>query len=155
MESSRSDSRPPLSWGRWASTGVLVVVAILWLGPYAWMTLTSLRTLPEIVAAPAYPFPKSFQLGAYREVFEAIPENLPPIVVVQHMLPGFTVAFAGEIRLCSWPVPSYQPDHMTVYFLCHHSKSGGIERRSVLLKDPFAIDHVFKLNHRRSPLRAL
>jgi sn-glycerol 3-phosphate transport system permease protein len=37
------------------------------------MTLTSLRTLPEIIAAPAYPLPSSFQLGAYREVFAAIP----------------------------------------------------------------------------------
>ncbi len=55
------------------STGVLVVVALLWLGPYAWMTLTSLRTLPEIVAAPAYPLPSSIQLGAYREVLTAVP----------------------------------------------------------------------------------
>jgi len=52
---------------------VLVVVALLWLGPYAWMTLTSLRTLPDIIAAPAYPLPSSIQLGAYREVFAAVP----------------------------------------------------------------------------------
>jgi len=52
---------------------LLVVVALLWLGPYAWMTLTSLKTLPEIVAAPAYPLPRAFQLGAYREVLETIP----------------------------------------------------------------------------------
>jgi sn-glycerol 3-phosphate transport system permease protein len=56
-----------------ASTGVLCAVALLWLGPYAWMTLTSLKTLPEIVAAPAYPLPSSFQLGAYREVLTTIP----------------------------------------------------------------------------------
>jgi sn-glycerol 3-phosphate transport system permease protein len=55
------------------STVVLVVVALLWLGPYAWMTLTSLRTLPDIIAAPAYPLPSSFQLGAYREVLAAVP----------------------------------------------------------------------------------
>lgn len=54
-------------------TAVLVAVALLWLGPYAWMTLTSLRTLPEIVAAPAYPLPSSIQLGAYREVLSAVP----------------------------------------------------------------------------------
>jgi len=58
---------------RGLSAGVLVVVAILWLGPYAWMTLTSLKTLPEIVAAPAYPLPSAFQLGAYREVFAQVP----------------------------------------------------------------------------------
>ena len=52
---------------------VLGAVAILWIGPYAWMTLTSLRTLPEIVAAPAYPLPSSIQLGAYREVLAAVP----------------------------------------------------------------------------------
>ncbi|APR83454.1 sugar ABC transporter, permease protein [Minicystis rosea] len=55
------------------STGVLVVVALLWVGPYAWMTLTSLRTLPEIVAAPAYPLPSSIQFEAYREVLRAVP----------------------------------------------------------------------------------
>jgi sn-glycerol 3-phosphate transport system permease protein len=51
----------------------LVVIGLLWLGPYAWMVLTSLRTLPEIVAAPAWPIPKSAQLDAYREVLRAIP----------------------------------------------------------------------------------
>lgn len=55
------------------STTVLIVVALLWVGPYVWMTLTSLRTLPEIVSAPAYPLPSSVQFGAYREVLSAIP----------------------------------------------------------------------------------
>lgn len=54
-------------------TAILVVVAALWLGPYLWMTLTSLKTLPEIVAAPAFPIPKGVQLGAYREVLELVP----------------------------------------------------------------------------------
>jgi two-component system chemotaxis response regulator CheB len=34
---------------------------------------------------------------ALRQIFEAIPENLPPIAVVQHMLPGFTGAFADRL----------------------------------------------------------
>ncbi len=55
------------------SRSALVVVAALWLGPYAWMTLTSLKTLPEIVRAPAYPLPSSLQFGAYREVFATLP----------------------------------------------------------------------------------
>jgi len=55
------------------TSGALLLVALLWLGPYAWMTLTSLKTLPEIVAAPAYPLPQSVQLGAYREVLKAVP----------------------------------------------------------------------------------
>lgn len=58
---------------RVASTAVLVLVALLWLGPYAWMTVTSLKTLPEITRAPAYPLPQSVQLGAYREVLQSVP----------------------------------------------------------------------------------
>lgn len=56
-----------------ASNAVLALVALLWLGPYAWMTLTSFKTLPEIVEAPLAPLPRSFQAGAYREVFQAVP----------------------------------------------------------------------------------
>lgn len=53
-------------------TATLFLVAMVWLGPYLWMTLTSLKTLPEIVAAPAYPIPRSVDLGAYREVFALV-----------------------------------------------------------------------------------
>ncbi len=35
---------------------------------------------------------------ALRQIFDAIPENLPPIAVVQHMLPGFTAAFAERLN---------------------------------------------------------
>jgi sn-glycerol 3-phosphate transport system permease protein len=55
------------------SQPVLVLVAVVWLGPYAWMVLTSLKTLPEILAAPAYPVPAAVQFDAYREVLSAIP----------------------------------------------------------------------------------
>ncbi|HLP29740.1 MAG TPA: chemotaxis response regulator protein-glutamate methylesterase [Geothrix sp.] len=34
---------------------------------------------------------------ALRQVLEALPGNLPPIAVVQHMLPGFTEAFASRL----------------------------------------------------------
>lgn len=62
------------SLGRWlASTTVLVLVACAWLGPYAWMTLTSFKTLPEIVEAPLAPFPRALQLDAYREVVRTLP----------------------------------------------------------------------------------
>ena len=38
---------------------------------------------------------------ALRQVFDAIPGNLPPMAVVQHMLPGFTPAFAERLdRTC-------------------------------------------------------
>ncbi len=43
--------------GRLASTTVLVLVALLWLGPYAWMTLTSFKTLPEIVESGDWTIP--------------------------------------------------------------------------------------------------
>jgi sn-glycerol 3-phosphate transport system permease protein len=63
--------------GRWVGTLALVVVALVWVGPYLWMLATSLRTLPEIVAAPAYPLPSSLgsalKLAAYREVLSAVP----------------------------------------------------------------------------------
>jgi len=55
------------------STTLLVVVATVWLAPYLWMTITSLKTLPEIVAAPTYPVPHAIQLDAYREVWSSVP----------------------------------------------------------------------------------
>jgi sn-glycerol 3-phosphate transport system permease protein len=73
-----------------ASTAVLVVVALLWLGPYAWMTLTSFKTLPEIVEAPLAPLPRALQGAAYREVFAQVP-------VVR--LFGVTLAMAVSIAL--------------------------------------------------------
>jgi sn-glycerol 3-phosphate transport system permease protein len=59
--------------GLLASTLVLVVVGAVWLVPYAWMTITSLKTLPEIVAAPAWPIPARFETEAYAEVFRSMP----------------------------------------------------------------------------------
>jgi sn-glycerol 3-phosphate transport system permease protein len=76
--------------GRLARGTTLALVALAWVAPYAWMTLTSLKTLPEIVEAPAYPLPRAFQLGAYREVFEQVP-------VVRYL--ATTVAMATAIAL--------------------------------------------------------
>jgi len=47
--------------------------AAAWMVPYAWMVSTALKTLPEIVAHPAAPLPEHPDLGAYREVFAAMP----------------------------------------------------------------------------------
>jgi len=78
-------------WGarlaRWSSWAVLLAVALVWVGPYLWMVSTSLKTLPEIVAAPAYPLPSALELGAYREVFEAVP-------VARYLLNTFVMATA-------------------------------------------------------------
>ncbi|HEV8247834.1 MAG TPA: carbohydrate ABC transporter permease [Polyangiaceae bacterium] len=51
----------------------LFLVGAIWLVPYAWMVLTSLKTLPEIVAAPAAPLPSGLHLQAYREVVRSMP----------------------------------------------------------------------------------
>ncbi len=51
----------------------LSLVALVWLAPYAWMVLTSLKSLPEIVAAPLSPFPSTLRLDAYRAAFQSMP----------------------------------------------------------------------------------
>lgn len=57
----------------WLLTIASCLAAAAWLLPYAWMVVTSLKTLPEIVANPAAPFPESFELGAYAEVVRSMP----------------------------------------------------------------------------------
>jgi len=56
----------------WINLG-LGVVALLWILPYAWMLVTSLKTLPEIVRAPTAPLPSGINLQAYADVFSAMP----------------------------------------------------------------------------------
>jgi sn-glycerol 3-phosphate transport system permease protein len=60
-----------------SSAAILVVLACVaaaaWLVPYAWMVVTSFKTLPEIVADPTAPLPRHLDGGAYREVFATIP----------------------------------------------------------------------------------
>lgn len=58
---------------RLLSNLALAAVALLWIGPYAWMVSTSFKTLPEIVAAPAAPLPSGLDFAAYREVATSIP----------------------------------------------------------------------------------
>ena len=59
-----------------STTVVATIVTLLaivgWLGPYVWMVLTSLRTLPEIVARPTG-LPTQPTLAAYREVWTTLP----------------------------------------------------------------------------------
>ncbi len=52
---------------------VAAVAAAAWLFPYAWMVLTSFKTLEEIVQDPTAPLPRHLDLDAYREVFAAMP----------------------------------------------------------------------------------
>lgn len=58
---------------RHLQTLMLLIVGLIWIGPYLWMISTSLKTLPEISAAPAYPLPSALNFDAYREVMEAVP----------------------------------------------------------------------------------
>lgn len=64
---------PSLGRGRTLTTVALVLAALVWIGPYLWMIATSLKSLREIVAAPAFPLPRAPSLDAYREVFAAVP----------------------------------------------------------------------------------
>jgi sn-glycerol 3-phosphate transport system permease protein len=52
---------------------VALVVATAWVGPYAWMVLTSFKTLPELLHAPTALLPKTLTLAAYREVWASVP----------------------------------------------------------------------------------
>ncbi len=54
-----------------AATGV--VAASAWLFPYAWMVLTSFKTVREIVEHPTRPLPEHLRSSAYAEVFAAMP----------------------------------------------------------------------------------
>ena len=65
-----------------------LVAAAAWVVPYAWMVATSFKTLPEIVAHPTAPLPEHLDLGAYREVFAAMP-------VARYM--AVTIVMAGAI----------------------------------------------------------
>ena len=58
---------------RTVAHAITLLAAVLWVTPYAWMVLTSLKTLPEIVAAPTRVLPEHANLDAYREVFATIP----------------------------------------------------------------------------------
>jgi sn-glycerol 3-phosphate transport system permease protein len=56
---------------RWALV-LAVLAATLWLFPYGWMLLTSLKTPQALVQAPTA-LPEALRLDAYREVFRALP----------------------------------------------------------------------------------
>jgi sn-glycerol 3-phosphate transport system permease protein len=49
------------------------LAAGVWIAPYLWMVSTSLKSLQEIVRRPTAPLPEHAGLGAYREVFAALP----------------------------------------------------------------------------------
>jgi len=86
----RRDRLPP------GLAAALLLAAALWLGPYAWMVVTSLKTLPEILAAPTAPLPSAFRLDAYREVLKAVPVGryLATTVLVAGLIAALQIALA-------------------------------------------------------------
>jgi sn-glycerol 3-phosphate transport system permease protein len=67
--------------GSWASV-LATIAALAWVLPYAWMVMTSLKPLDEIVRDPTAPLPKRPQLDAYREVFGQVPVGRYLVVTV-------------------------------------------------------------------------
>lgn len=59
-----------------------LIAAAVWVLPYAWMVVTSLKPLDEIVRDPTAPLPQRPQLDAYREVFGQVPVGRYLIVSV-------------------------------------------------------------------------
>ena len=57
----------------WLSQALLGLVALIWLLPYLWMGLTSLKPLSEIIASPTALWPAQPTLAAYREVLRSLP----------------------------------------------------------------------------------
>ena len=85
---SRRSRRPGFAASLLAS-----IAAAIWILPYAWMVVTSLKPLDEIAQDPTAPLPKHPQLDAYREVFELVP-------VGRYLLVSLAVAVAiGLLQL--------------------------------------------------------
>jgi len=57
----------------WLGKSALCGVALVWLFPYLWMGLTSLKPLSEIIGSPTALWPEHPTLAAYREVFRSLP----------------------------------------------------------------------------------
>jgi len=49
------------------------LAALFWVGPYLWMVITSLKTLPELLHSPLSPLPATLTLSAYRDVWLTVP----------------------------------------------------------------------------------
>jgi len=75
--------------GAAAALPVVLLAGLVWLVPYAWMVLTSLRTLPELLSSP-FGLPRSINLDAYRQVIDQVP--------IGHYLVN-TAVMAGLIAL--------------------------------------------------------
>jgi len=57
----------------WVADALLAFVALVWLCPYLWMALTSLKPLEEIIRAPTALWPGHASFTAYAQVFRSLP----------------------------------------------------------------------------------
>ncbi len=73
MAPARRVSASSVTPRRVAVTLGLGLLGLLWVLPYAWMLLTSFKTLPEIVRAPSHPLPSGLNLESYGAVMAAMP----------------------------------------------------------------------------------
>ena len=55
------------------ANALLGLVALIWLFPYLWMGVTSLKPLDEIIRSPTAFWPQRASLAAYAEVFRTLP----------------------------------------------------------------------------------
>jgi sn-glycerol 3-phosphate transport system permease protein len=65
-----------------APIALACVAAAAWILPYGWMVATAFKTLPEIVADPTALLPRHLDLGAFREVFAAMPVGRSMLLTV-------------------------------------------------------------------------
>lgn len=63
----------PRGLRRWFWHALLAGVTLIWLFPYLWMGVTSLKPLSEILRAPTALWPEHATLAAYSEVFHTLP----------------------------------------------------------------------------------
>lgn len=57
----------------WLARSGLILVSLVWLTPYLWMLVTSLKSLPELLRAPLAPLPQRPTLEGYRDALTAMP----------------------------------------------------------------------------------
>ena len=55
------------TWSAWGATLVASLAALVWIAPYGWMVLTSLKTLPEITQKPAA-LPEHVNFGLLKSI---------------------------------------------------------------------------------------
>jgi sn-glycerol 3-phosphate transport system permease protein len=77
----------------------LVAAGTVWLFPYLWMLVTSVKSVDEIANRPTSPLPTQPGLDAYREVFAMVP-------VARYLLVSLSVAVAIAMLQIALALPA-------------------------------------------------